>query len=125
MRYLAVFFMIVFLLFAYLQLNDPDPIWWVTLYLIPAYISFWAFKGETSFETLHVLIVLYLAYAINSFLQMTCYEGFYTDGGGMEMKTTNQELAREGSGLLICISSYLIYYIYFLVKKNKLKNSIN
>lgn len=119
MRYIALFFTAVYLLFAYWQFNDPDPVWWVTLYLIPAFISFRAFKNKYSPETLIILSILYLAYAINSFQQMTGYEGFFTEGGGLAMKTSNQELAREASGLLICVFNYLIYIIYFFVKKER------
>ncbi|HEY0031012.1 MAG TPA: transmembrane 220 family protein [Bacteroidia bacterium] len=116
MRYLSFIFTVIYLLFAYLQLNDPDPILWVTLYLLPAFISFRAFLNQYSSETLILLTVLYSAYAINSFLQMTAFEGFSTEGQGLAMKTSNQELLREGSGLLICIVSFLTYLFYFSFK---------
>ena len=119
MRYIALFFLAVYLLFAYFQINDPDPVLWVTLYLIPAYISFRIFKKKYSPETLIILTVLYSAYSINSFLQMTDYEGFFTEGGGLAMKTLNQELAREAFGLLICVFTFLIYIVYFFVKKER------
>ena len=45
-------------------------------------------------------------------MQITQYEGFFTEGGGMDMKTKNQELAREASGLLICVFTYLLYAVY-------------
>lgn len=122
MRYIALFFLAVYLLFAYWQFNDPDPVLWVTLYLIPAFISLRAFMNKYSPETLITLSVLYSAYAINSFLQMTNYEGYFTDGGGLEMKTLNQELAREASGLLICVATFLMYTVYFFVKKKKVGN---
>ncbi len=119
MRYTSLLFMLIFLLFAYLQLNDPDPIWWVTVYLVPAYVSYKAFRNEYSFEMLRVLIVLYGSYAITSWLAMSSFDGFFTEGAGIEMKTPNQELAREATGLAICIGVYLIYSIcYFLNKKN-------
>ncbi len=121
MRYIALFFLAIYLLFAYWQFNDPDPIWWVTLYLIPAFISFRVFRNKYSFETLITLSILYLAYAINSFLQITNYEGFFSEDGGLEMKTINQELAREASGLLICVFTFLVYTVYFFVKKNNMK----
>jgi hypothetical protein len=117
MRYFALFFLLIFLWFAYLQLNDPDPIWWTTLYLVPAYISFKAFRHEYSFELLRVLIVIYSAYAMTSWLAMDHFEGFFTEGAGMEMKTPNQEYAREACGLLICIAVYLVYTVHVLVKR--------
>lgn len=119
MRYISIFFLLIFLWFAYLQFNDPDPIWWITIYLVPAYVSYKAFLNEYSFELLRVLIVLYSSYAITSWLGITRFEGFFTEGAGMEMKTPNQELAREACGLAICIGVYLIYSVcYFLKKRN-------
>ena len=111
MRYLSLVFFFVFLWFAYLQLNDPDPVWWIVLYLIPAYLTLMNFFNKTNRELLIVLSVLYTSYAINSWLMMTQWEGFFTEGGGMEMKTLNQELAREAVGLMICVSVYIIYIL--------------
>ncbi|MFL5765169.1 MAG: transmembrane 220 family protein [Bacteroidia bacterium] len=119
MRYLALFFLAAFIWFAYLQLNDPDAVWWTTLYLVPAYVSWEAFRGRYSFELLRVLIVLYAAYAVTSWLSMSQYEGFFTEGAGMEMKTPNQEYAREASGLCICIAVYTAYIITAVVRKRK------
>lgn len=119
MRFIALFFSFIYLLFAYWQINDPDPIWWMALYLISAAISFRAFKNKYSHELLIVLSILYLAYAINSFQQITKYEGFFTDDAGLSMKTINQELAREAAGLSICVFTFIIYSLYFFVKKQK------
>jgi hypothetical protein len=118
MRYIALVFSVIYLSFAYLQLNDPDPIWWSALYLVPSYISYNAFKGKFNIEMLFVLTALYAAFSISSVLQMTAYEGFFTEGAGMEMKTINQELAREASGLGICIVTYIAYLIYAIMRKD-------
>ena len=112
MRYLALAFVAIYLLFAYWQLNDPDPVWWTTLYLIPMYISLRAFQKKFNAELLITLSFLYLSYAINSWMQMTVYEGYFTEGGGLAMKTLNQELAREASGLAICVFTFVMYLVY-------------
>jgi hypothetical protein len=119
MRYFALLFFVIYIFFAFLQLNDPDPVWWVTLYLIPAYVSFRTFKNKYSFELLRVLSIFYAAYAINSILYITAYEGFFLNGQGWSMKTANQELAREASGLFICVITYIIYGLYFYAKEKK------
>ena len=124
MRYFALFFFIVYILFAFLQLNDPDPVWWVTLYLVPASVSFSAFRNKYSFELLLILFVLYSSYAINSLLSMTAYEGFFMHGEGWTMKTNNQELVREVSGLAMCAFTFIIYGVY-LYKENKRKAETN
>lgn len=124
MRYLALVFVVIYLFFAYLQFNDPDPIWWVTLYLVPAYVSYNAFKKNYNIELLIVITGLYAAYSLNSVMEMTAFEGFFTEGAGFEMKTLNQELAREASGLGICILTFIIYLVYAIMRKDPdLKNS--
>jgi hypothetical protein len=124
MRYFALVFVFIYLFFAYLQFNDPDPIWWATLYLVPAYISYNAFKRNYNIELLIVLSCLYAAYSITSVMQITTYEGFFTEGAGFEMKSLNQELAREASGLGICILTFIIYLVYAIMKKDPNNNSI-
>jgi hypothetical protein len=124
MRYFAIFFSAIYVLFAYWQINDPDPVWWVTLYLVPAFISFRAFKKKFSLEVLVILSVLYAACAVNSFQQITNAEGFFTENAGLDMKTMNQELAREASGLSICVFTYLTYSVYFLIKNKRESKSL-
>ncbi len=123
MRYIALFFAAVFLWFACLQLNDPDPVLWVVLYLIPVYVSLMTFFRKTNRELLIVLSVFYTSYAINSWLQMTQWEGFFTEGSGMEMKSANQELAREAIGLMICVAAYLVLIVLpFRIKDKSVNN---
>lgn len=120
MRYIAISFFFIYLLFAYWQINDPDPIWWMALYLIAAAISFRVYRNKYSQESLIILAILYLANAINSFQQITDYEGFFTAGAGISMKTINQELAREATGLCICVFTFITYSIYFFATEKKI-----
>lgn len=120
MRYIALCFSFIYLLFAYWQINDPDPIWWIALYLISAAISFRVYKNKYSQESLIILSILYLANAINSFQQITNYEGFFTEGAGISMKTINQELAREATGLCICVFTFITYSIYFFAIEKRI-----
>jgi hypothetical protein len=112
MKYLAAFFLIIFLLFAFVQLNDPDPVFWFAIYATAAYVSWRAFRLQYNRELLTTLIALFLGLAVNSFLQMTAYEGFFTEGAGMDMKTINQELLREGCGVAICIFVFVLYLLH-------------
>jgi hypothetical protein len=117
MRYLGLFFFSIFLLFAVLQLNDPDPVWWVTVYLVPAYISWRAYKSWFNIELLTTFAAVYLASTLNSLLQMTAYEGVFTEGSGWEMKTLNQELLREAGGTGIALLVCLVYLGYAYSKQ--------
>lgn len=111
MKYLALFLTLVFVLFAGWQYNDPDPLLWGAIYGIAAYVSFRAFQGRFNREMLVVLLVWSAAWAVSSWSQMTDYEGFFTQGQGLAMKTPNQELAREASGLGIVAVAYAIYLV--------------
>ncbi len=120
MRYFAILFSVLFIWSAYLQLNDPDPIWWATLYLIVAYVGIQAFRWKFNSELLIILSILYLSIAINSWMLMTAWEGFVSKGTGMAMKTPNQELAREAMGMVICVFFMMICCVYSLTKKKNI-----
>jgi Transmembrane family 220, helix len=119
MRYIALLIGLVFLLFTYWQFNDPDPVWWITVYLVSAYCSYQAFMGRFNTELLAVLAVLYAAGTINAWLQMSAWEGFFTEGSGLSMKTVNQELARESAGLGICLFAMLLYLLIGWASRRK------
>jgi hypothetical protein len=109
MRYVSLFFAVVFVLFAYWQINDPDPVLWVTIYIVASYVSWRLYAGKVNAELLWVLLVLSVGAAANTFAQMTAWEGVVPNG--LAMKSVNQELAREGLGLLICSLSFLLGFI--------------
>jgi len=120
MKYFAILFSVLFIFSAFLQLNDPDPVWWSTLYLVVAYVGIQAFRGKYNCEMLIVLSILYLSISINSWMQMTAWEGFLSKGMGMAMKTPNQELAREAMGMVICIFFMIICCVFSITKKKKI-----
>ncbi len=87
----------IFILFAYFQLNDPDPIRWVPVYLIPGFLAFKETKKPTN---THFFLGLTLGYLIAAVLQWPPqFEGFLF--GEMKMRSLNIELARESGGLFI------------------------
>ncbi|MHA8086754.1 transmembrane 220 family protein [Aquirufa sp. Wall-65K1] len=102
-------FTLIFILFAYWQLNDPDPILWVAIYLIPTYTSFKAISGKVNSELMVILFLLSGVAGLQTWVEMTAWEGFMTDG--LSMKTINQELAREAVGLWITTLSFATFYL--------------
>ena len=112
--YLGAIFAIVFVLFSYWQLNDPDPILWVPIYGVATYVSIQAFRHKTNSELLIVLFILSATAGLQIWSEMTAWEGFITDG--LSMKTMNQELAREAVGIWISSFSFAIYYLLNLKK---------
>lgn len=109
MRYLALLFVLIFLLSAAVQYNDPDGPLWAAHYLVAAYVALRFYQGKINTELLSVLLLFTLAWAAGSLLQLTAWEGFMTPGAGMAMKTPNQELAREAGGLLITALAYGLF----------------
>lgn len=104
----GILFTIIFTLFAYWQLNDPDPILWVPVYGSVVYVSAQAIRGKVNHELVSILFVLSLMAGIQLWSEMTAWEGFMTDG--LAMKTMNQELAREAVGLWICSAALALFY---------------
>ncbi|MEA5256810.1 transmembrane 220 family protein [Arcicella aquatica] len=109
MKYLGIVFTMIFLLFAGWQYNDPDPVLWIPIYLVAAYCSLKAYQGKSNPELLVVVTIMSFVAGLNTWFQMTSWEGFFSEGGGLSMKTINQELAREACGLWICTFSFLLY----------------
>jgi len=101
-------FGVVFSLFTYWQLNDPDPILWVPVYVTAVFVSFQAMRGKTNQELVLVLLALSFFAGLQLWMEMTAWEGFLTDG--LSMKTMNQELAREAVGLWIASFSFAVFY---------------
>lgn len=92
------FFIILFLLFAAVQYNDPDGWLWILLYLGVAYSCYrgMLFKGD---QVSYLLMALFIfLWAANQFPPQ--WEGVMLDAMGM--KTLNIELGRESLGLGIC-----------------------
>lgn len=108
MKYIALIFTPIFILFAGWQYNDPDPILWIPIYLVAAYATFRTFQGKANQEMLLVLIIISFAGGMNLWNMMTMWEGFFTEGAGISMKSNNQELAREACGLWICTFAFMM-----------------
>lgn len=111
-KVIAIFFGVLFTLFAVLQYNDPDPQVWVPIYGFAAIASFMALgsAGRPWFYT--VAGVIYLGSAI--YWWPPQFEGFLLDEMGM--KTINIELARESGGLAICA---LAMFVMAVVTRDK------
>ncbi|MEZ0607206.1 transmembrane 220 family protein [Fibrella sp. WM1] len=102
MKYLSLGFALLFIMFAAVQYNDPDPQVWVPIYgfaavaCLLACIGFGGRHVPTWFYWL--MAVVYLGGAISQW--PPSFEGFLLNEVGM--KTMNIELARESGGLAIC-----------------------
>ena len=104
-------FIFIFIFFAALQLNDPDPVRWIFAYLAAALLCFISMKRNLSRLFAFSAVALYLAAAVYQF--PPSYHGV---AGNMDLDP-NIELARESFGLLICAGAVLS--CYFISQKTK------
>jgi hypothetical protein len=109
---LHLFVIVIFLLFAYWQLNDPDPIRWISIYL-GVVASVTLLIGRKYFPILplvgSIICLLGLLYLSPDFISWV-KEGMPTITGQMNAESPHIELVRECLGFLIAGSVYFIYY---------------
>ncbi len=94
---------ILFILFAIVQLNDPNPVVWIALYLIAAITNMMALKSRLKTWTPALLGLTYFV----GFIVMFEWRSDWI----------HIEQSREGAGLLVCAINMLIVFIYLLKKK--------
>ena len=101
-KYFFGFWFFAFLLFAYWQINDPDPEIWVTLYIGAAIFSALAFRGRYPMIPLVVVILVCLAGAIYFYpASVSEWVNYELENKDLTMKTQESEEARETFGFLI------------------------
>ncbi|HZY81834.1 MAG TPA: transmembrane 220 family protein [Cyclobacteriaceae bacterium] len=122
MKILKIFFGVLFILFAVVQFNDPDPLLWILIYGAMAVISFMAvFKRYP----LQYMIIMAAGFLVMTILY---FDGFKEWLGSPDryllfddlakMQFPYIEEAREFLGLLICLG-VLIFYFYLSKKEAK------
>lgn len=104
------------LLFAYWQINDPDPEWWVPVYLISATAAGFAFFGKFNVNVLVILTFGYLIAALFFWPEnIFGWIGEEVDQRDLSMKTPEMETNREFFGLLFCA---VVFALQAIVGRN-------
>lgn len=101
---LNIFFLILGVLFAYLQLNDPDPMYWVPCYVVLSILAGLALIGKPSPKLAWAATLIYTILLSTYIPELI---GWIKDGmpsvvESMKASTPYVEYVREGGGLLIC-----------------------
>ena len=124
MKILNIFFIIVFVLSAALQYNDPDPYIWVPIYLYGAFLCYKAYQKKYT-PTLYIIgLVVYIGYAVYLFFDKQGVLSWANDHNAesiaQSMKATKPwiEETREFGGLLILIIALIVNMIW-LRKNNR------
>lgn len=115
MRILNFLLAIMFLVFAFLQINDPDPVIWILIYGI---MAVYCVMAMFEFYPQYVLIAsaaIYVLYSLNYvkggvmvWLQQDNKTELFDDLAKMEHPYIEE--TREFLGLMICVA-VLIFYI--------------
>ena len=123
MKVFNLIFAVLFILFAGLQYNDPDPYLWIPLYLFAAAMCWLAFR-QNYYPKLYLIgIAVYTGYAAFLFFSKDGMLDWMREHEGedivAEMKATKPwiEATREVLGLVIMIVVLLINYFYSRRKK--------
>lgn len=127
MKGMNIFFILLFVGSAALQYNDPDPIKWMLIYLLGAFICWQALRGKEMKWFSIVCIVVYAVYAVYLFIEengvLAWYRLHNSENLVQSMKATKPwiEETREFLGLLILIFALIVNLIFFsnVQKRNR------
>jgi hypothetical protein len=107
MKIFNIVFVFLFILFAALQYNDPDPALWIPIYLYGALMCWFGYKGKSSRPALIFGLIFYFAYAVILFVEKDGVLSWIRDHNAENIAGTMQaekpwiEDSREFFGLLI------------------------
>jgi hypothetical protein len=123
MRYLAIFFTVMFILFAIVQYNDPDPFLWIPIYAYAALMSYLAYRQKYIMPALFIGLIGYLVGAIYYFPpSMSDWIHAEETAKSLQMKMPFVEEARESMGLGICVIAMGIF-LYAAYSQRKTQTS--
>ncbi len=119
-------FLLLFVISAVLQYNDPDPFLWIVIYMYAAFLCLLALINKSRLALMLVGIVVYGLYA--------AYLFFTEDGvadwlskhnaqsitGSMQASNAWIENTREFFGLIITICVLTVNWVYYKKKRRSL-----
>jgi len=119
MKVLNIVFVLIFILSAALQYNDPDPYLWIPIYLYGAFLCYLAFKNKYN-STLYIIgLAFYIGYAVYLFFDKQGVLSWANEHDAesitQTMKATKPwiEETREFGGLLILLVALVINMVWF------------
>ena len=118
MKIFNIAFCLIFILFAALQYNDPDPYLWVPIYLWVAFLCMQAAR-QKFFPKLYIgTIILFAAYAVYKIVDQNGLLDWINEHDAENLAETMKaekpwiEESREFFGLLILIGVLIVDLIY-------------
>lgn len=118
MKIFNYFFIIVFILFAAVQYNDPDPYVWMPIYLFPAVLCFLAARNKPFYKRAYwvgfIVLGIYAVYKMFDENGLVDWIRFHHAANIAETMKAEQpwiEETREFFGLIIVLSVLAINYV--------------
>lgn len=117
---------VLFLVFAFVQINDPDPVLWILIYGVMAVACILAAFGYFYPKVLGVILVLYAAYSLVSvsgvvtWLQSDDKSLLFDDIAKMQYPYIEE--SREFLGLFICILVLVMHLITSWKRRRRILN---
>ena len=124
MKVFNIIFIVLFILFAALQYNDPDPYVWIPIYLYAAFLCYQAIKGRYQPILYIIGLVVYIGYAVYLFFDKTGVldwaQEHHAENIAQSMHAEKPwiEETREFGGLLIVVI-VLVANMIWLRRKNR------
>lgn len=115
MRVVNFLLAVVFLIFAFLQINDPDPLIWILIYGAMAVVCIMAMFSFYPLRFMFILLVVYVGYSVTYFdgvsewLRQDNKAALFDNLAKMEHWWIEE--AREFLGLMICVVVLVGYII--------------
>ena len=105
MKWIILFFCLIELVGAGVQYNDPDPAFWMVVYLIPLVLNVFYLQGKHLRLINLIVFIAYLVYFLSFIPDFINWAqlGFPSITGAMEIDNPYIELVREGGGVLILL----------------------
>lgn len=128
MKIFNIIFLVLFVISAGLQYNDPDPYIWIPIYLFAAFFCFRALQKKYDAALYTASLTLFSIFAIYLFFDstgvLTWLNEHEAENIAQSMKATRPwiEETREFFGLVIIISVMLIN-LFWLKKQRRLEGA--
>jgi len=122
MRAINFVLAIMFLVFAFLQVNDPDPVLWILIYGSMSVVCIMAIFEYYQKKLLVFQAILFLVYGfillpgVGEWLRQDHLSILFDEG--MKMQYPFVEQSREFLGLVICLLVLTFYFIRSARKKS-------
>ena len=117
MNFFNIFFILVFILFAAFQYNDPDPYLWIPIYLYPAVLCYLEIKQKSINKMAYLagflvfgIYAIYKLFDTNGIIDWIKFHNASSIAATMKAEVPWVEESREFFGLSIILAVMAINY---------------